>query len=303
MTLAEALARARPLIGATEAKLLLRHVLDCSVTDITAHPERAIAESQSSRYGSLVARREAGEPIAYLVGSREFYGLDFKVTPAVLIPRPETELLVEIALAKVPLSASNQSSGFANEDNVDFRRRVVSRRVTGGSPRGSTARILDLGAGSGCVAITLALELGCEVTAVDVSTEALAVAGDNAARLGARVRFVESDWFGAVDGEFDLIVGNPPYVAEGDSHLSEGDLRFEPRTALACGADGLSAIRRILAEAPRHLAPGGGLLLEHGYDQAEAMRTLLAEAGFADIEQHRDLAGIVRVSGGVWLGH
>lgn len=279
MTIGEVLTQARARIGAAEAKLLLRHVLGCSATEIAAHPERELDESQSSRYGSLVARRAAGEPIAYLVGSREFYGRDFKVTPAVLIPRPETELLVEVALAR------------------------VSHDVSGGNPCGSTARLLDLGTGSGCVATTLALELNCDVTAVDVSRDALAIARENAASLGARVKFIESDWFTAVVGEFDVIVGNPPYVAEGDSHLVEGDLRFEPMTALACGADGLSAIRRILAEAPRYLAPGGWLLLEHGYDQAEAMRMLLAETGFADIEQRRDLAGIIRVSGGCWAGH
>jgi release factor glutamine methyltransferase len=273
MIVTEALAQARALIAAAEAKLLLRHVLDCSATDIAAHPERAMDESQSSRYASMVARRAEGEPVAYLVGSREFYGREFHVTPAVLIPRPETELLVEVALSK------------------------VSRGVTGGNPRGSTPRILDLGAGSGCVAITLALELDCEVTAVDVSADALAVVRENAARLGAKVTVVESDWFSAIDGRFDVIVGNPPYVAVGDAHLGEGDLRFEPMTALACGVDGLSAIRRIVTEAPRHLLPGGWLFLEHGYDQAEAMHALLAEAGFGAIEQHRDLAGIVRVSG------
>lgn len=266
MNVGAALAQARTQLDPAEAKLLLRHVLAASAAELAAHPERELSESQSSRYASLVLRRAAGEPIAYLVGSREFYGREFRVTPAVLIPRPETELLVEIARSKVS--------------------------------HGGTPRILDLGAGSGCVAITLALELGCEVTAVDVSVDALAVARDNAKRLGARIRFIESDWFAAVEGEFDVIVGNPPYVAEGDPHLAEGDLRFEPMTALACGSDGLSAIRRILAEARRHLAPGGWLLLEHGYDQAEAMRSLLAEAGFQSIEQHRDLAGIVRISGG-----
>lgn len=266
MTMGEALAEARARIGSAEAKLLLRHVLGCSASEIAAHPERALDESQASHYADMVARRAAGEPVAYLLGSREFYGREFRVTPAVLIPRPETELLVETALSKVS--------------------------------RGDTPCVLDLGAGSGCVAITLALELGCAVTAVDVSAEALAVARDNAAWLGARVNFVESDWFAAIDGEFDLIVGNPPYVAEGDPHLAEGDLRFEPMTALACGSDGLAAIRRILADAPRHLKPGGWLLLEHGYDQAEAMRELLAGAGFVALERHRDLAGIMRVSGG-----
>lgn len=266
MNVGAALAQARTQIEPAEAKLLLRYVLAASAAELAAHPERELSESQSSRYAALVLRRAEGEPIAYLVGVREFYGRDFRVTPAVLIPRPETELLVEAAIAK------------------------VSRR--------GTPRILDLGAGSGCVAITLALELGCEVTAVDVSADALAVARDNAARLGARVRFFESDWFASVEGEFDVIVGNPPYVAEGDPHLAEGDLRFEPMMALACGPDGLSALRRILADARRHLAPGGWLLLEHGYDQAEAMRQLLVDAGFQLTEQHRDLAGIVRISGG-----
>lgn len=267
MTIGEALALARGRIAPAEAKLLLRQVLGSSAAEIAAHPERALDEARASEYAALVARRAAGEPVAYLVGSREFFGREYKVTPAVLIPRPETELLIEAALSK------------------------LSSRPTPG--------ILDLGAGSGCVAITLALELGCEVTAVDVSPAALAVARENAAQLGACVRFVESDWFSGVAGEFDLIVGNPPYVAEGDPHLSEGDLRFEPMTALACGQDGLSAIRRIVADAPRHLKPGGWLFIEHGYDQAGAIRALLSETGFSAIEQQRDLAGILRISGGV----
>lgn len=266
MKLGEAIAGARKLIPASEARLLLMHAASVSATEIAAHPERDLPSAKLPEFMSLLARRAAGEPIAYLVGRREFYGRDFTVTPAVLIPRPETELLVEVGLGKV-------SSG-------------------------DTPRILDLGSGSGCVAITLALELGCEVVAVDVSAEALAVARDNAARLDARVNFIASDWFSAVEGRFDLIVGNPPYVAEGDRHLSEGDLRFEPMTALACGADGLAAIRRILADAQSHLAPGGWLFLEHGYDQAEAVRALLEQAGFGSIEQHADLAGIVRISGG-----
>lgn len=266
MKLGEAIAGARKLIPASEARLLLMHAGSVSATEIAAHPERDLPSGKVPEFMSLLARRAAGEPIAYLVGRREFYGRDFKVTPAVLIPRPETELLVEVALKKVS--------------------------------RGDTPRILDLGAGSGCVAITLALELGCEVVAVDVSADALAVARENAERLGARVKFIESDWFGSVEGQFDLIVGNPPYVAEGDPHLSEGDLRFEPMGALASG-DGLDAIRRILADAPRHLVAGGWFFLEHGYDQAEAMRTLLEEVGFAELEQHQDLAGIIRISGGV----
>lgn len=269
ITVAGALAAAREVIPISEARLLACHVLNCNAAWLEAHRDDKLSEAQADRFSELVACRAGGEPVAYLLGRREFYGRDFAVSPAVLIPRPETELLVDLAktaLARVP-----------------------------------APRILDLGTGSGCVAITLALELrGASVTAVDVSPEALAVARANAGRLAARVRFIESDWFAALGGDerFDLIVGNPPYVAEGDPHLGQGDLRFEPETALHCGPDGLSAIRRIVAEAPRHLAPGGCLYFEHGYDQAEAIAGLLSAAGYIGIEQHRDLAGIVRVSGG-----
>ncbi|MDR2000875.1 MAG: peptide chain release factor N(5)-glutamine methyltransferase [Zoogloeaceae bacterium] len=266
ITAGEALASARGLIEPAEAKLLLRHVLGCSAAELTAHPERLLTASQSTRYAAFTERRAAGEPVAYLTGTREFYGRDFHVTPAVLIPRPETELLVETVLQKVK--------------------------------PGETPRILDLGTGSGCIAITLALELDCAVTAVDISAEALAVARGNAERLGARVEFLESDWFAKVAGAFDFIIGNPPYVAAGDPHLAQGDLRFEPMTALASGNDGLTAIRRILTDARCHLTTGGWLFIEHGYDQAEAMSQLFAEAGFHTIEQQRDLAGIIRISGG-----
>ncbi|MFA4968930.1 MAG: peptide chain release factor N(5)-glutamine methyltransferase, partial [Sulfuritalea sp.] len=158
----------------------------------------------------------------------------------------------------------------------------------------------DLGTGSGCIAVTLALEIPqAEVTAVDASAAALSVARGNAERLGASLRLLQSDWFDQLAGErFDLIVANPPYIAAADPHLAAGDLRHEPAAALASGAAGLDAIRRIIAAAPAHLAPGGQLWLEHGYDQAEAVRKLLAAAGLSGIEQHRDLAGIVRVSGG-----
>jgi release factor glutamine methyltransferase len=266
MTVAQLLAQARQALAAHEARLLLQHVLAVGATYLAAHPEHLVQHADVGRYLAMVARRAAGEPIAYLLGRREFYGRDFTVTPAVLIPRPETELLVDLA-------------------SVKLRDR----------PR---PRVLDLGTGSGCIAISLALETAAAVTAVDLSSAALQVAAANAERLGAAVTFATSDWFSAVAGEFDVIVGNPPYVAEGDAHLSIGDLRFEPPLALACGTDGLSAIRRILAAAPRHLAPGGWLFVEHGYDQAAALVALLAEARFTAIEQHADLAGIVRVSGG-----
>lgn len=267
-TVAAALAGARQAIPVAEARLLLGEVLGRNHAWLEAHRDDVLEAAAAQRFAALVARRAAGEPVAYLLGRREFYGRDFAVSPAVLIPRPETELLVEVALAAV-----------ADQTNP---------------------RILDLGTGSGCIAVTLALELpGAEVTAVDVSAAALDVARGNAQALGARLRCLQSEWFAALAGErFDLIVSNPPYVAEGDPHLAAGDLRFEPAVALACGRDGLDAIRRIVAAAPDHLEPGGTLHFEHGYDQAIAMAELLMAAGFADIEQHHDLAGIVRVSGG-----
>jgi len=269
-TIAAALAAARATLEIGEAKLLLRHVLACDAVHLEAHREEELPGDAVARFADLVGRRAAGQPIAYLTGMREFYGRKFAVSPAVLIPRPETELLVELGIAKLS-----------------------------GMPQ---PRILELGTGSGCIAVTLALELsakGAEVTAADISPDALVVARRNAATHDVAPRLVESDWFAALEGErFDLIVANPPYIPLDDPHLREGDLRFEPPQALASGADGLEALRRIVAAAPRHLMPGGWLLFEHGYDQAEAVRRLLEAAGYAEIEQHRDLAGIVRVSGG-----
>ncbi len=267
-TIAAALAAARATLAIGEAKLLLRHVLACEAVHLDAHREDELPDHAAARFVELVGRRAAGEPIAYLTGMREFYGRNFTVSPAVLIPRPETELLVELGIAKLT-----------------------------GMPQ---ARILELGTGSGCIAVTLALELAAAtVTAADIAPDALAVARRNAATLGVTLGFVESDWFAALEGEcFDLIVANPPYIPLGDPHLSAGDLRFEPPQALASGTDGLEALRRIVGAAQRHLMPGGWLLFEHGYDQAEVAHDLLQAAGFVDIQQHRDLAGIVRVSCG-----
>jgi release factor glutamine methyltransferase len=270
-SIAAALADARQRIPAAEARLLLCHLLGRNTAWLEAHRDEALEEPVASRFSAWVQRRQEGEPVAYLLGLREFYGRDFAVSPAVLIPRPETELLVELALQKMAEC--------------------------------SQPRILDLGTGSGCLAITLALECPtAQVTAVDASAAALAVATENARQLGADVCFVESDWYAALaarDSErFDLIVANPPYIAPGDPHLSQGDLRFEPASALAAADSGLADLRRIAAGAPDHLAPGAWLLCEHGYDQAEAMVNLLTVAGFNVIEQHRDLAGIIRVSGG-----
>jgi release factor glutamine methyltransferase len=268
MTLDEGLALARQKIPASEARLLLGHVLQRDAAWLAAHGDEALLPAQAVLYERLVARRAAGEPVAYLVGQREFYGRSFSVSPAVLIPRPETELLVEAAA-------------------------LVMRAL-------SAPRVLDLGTGSGCIAVTLALECrDAALTAVDVSSTALSMARDNADRLGARVEFVESDWFAALTGRrFDLIVSNPPYIASGDPHLRLGDLRFEPATALSSGRDGLDALECIVSQSAKHLEPGGCLLFEHGYDQAETAGDLLRAAGFVGIRQLRDLAGIVRVSGG-----
>lgn len=249
-----------------ENRVLLCHALGLSRVALITQSERAIDEDEAARLAALVQRRLAGEPVAYIVGEREFFGLPFRVGPDVLIPRPDTELIVELALERLP-------------------------------PRG---RLLDMGTGSGAIAVACAhTRRDAAVTALDVSEEALAIAYANAAANDAAVRFLRSDWFGAIGGErFELIASNPPYIAAGDEHLSQGDLRFEPVGALTDHADGLSALRTIVAGAPAHLAPGGWLLLEHGYDQAGAVRALLAAGGFLEVQSWRDLAGIERVSGG-----
>lgn len=270
-TIAQALMAARGKLAAAEARLLLGHVVQRPAAWLLAHDDAELEEAQLLLFSSLCARRRGGEPIAYLIGKREFYGREFQVAPGVLIPRPETELLVDLALAKV-----------------------------GAGGTATRPRVLDLGTGSGCIAISIALECPqCEVVAVDASAAALAIAQANAARLGADVRFLIGDWFSSLFGErFDLIVSNPPYIATADPHLAHGDLMHEPPTALASGADGLDAIRTIVTESPGFLHPGGSLWLEHGYDQASTVRQLLLSAGFHTIGQQRDIAGIVRISGG-----
>jgi release factor glutamine methyltransferase len=280
-TVAAALAAARAKLPASEARLLLGHVLGKPAAWLVTHDADVLDEDVLLGFASLVARRAGGEPVAYLAGFREFFGREFEVSPAVLIPRPETELLVDVVL-KSGVGACRPAKRNSRQTES------------------ATATMLDLGTGSGCIAITLALECPqARVVAVDASAAALALARRNAERLGARLRLLQSDWFAALAGErFDLIVANPPYIAAGDPHLAAGDLRHEPSTALSSGADGLDDIRRIIAATPAHLAPGGQLWLEHGYDQAEAVRELLKAADLAGIEQHRDLAGIVRVSGG-----
>lgn len=252
----------------TEARILLAHALRVERSWSIAHGRDPVPDVQAQAVEALFARRCAGEPIAYLTGEREFYGLALHVTTSVLIPRPETELVVEQALTL-----------------------VAGRR---------TPKILDLGTGSGAIAVSIAhARPDVEVWASDASSEALAVASRNASRHAAAVRFVQADWFDALDRErFDLIASNPPYVADGDPHLEEGDLRFEPRSALRGGPDGMDCIRRIAAEARMHLTPGGWLVFEHGYDQGLACVRLLTGLGYRDVEDTRDLSGLPRVCKG-----
>jgi release factor glutamine methyltransferase len=248
-----------------ENRLLLCHALGLTRVGLITQSHRILTDAEASALEALVARRLAGEPIAYILGKREFFGLDFRVTDAVLIPRPDTELLVELALERLP---------------------------QGGS-------VLDMGTGSGAIAVAIAhTRPDASVSALDASPAALDVARANAAANGAAVRFLHSDWYAALGADrFDLIVSNPPYIASGDAHLSQGDLRFEPVSALTDHADGLSHLRRIVAGAGAHLKPGGWLLMEHGYDQAAQVRQLLAASGYAEVQSWRDLAGIERVSG------
>lgn len=251
-----------------DARAMLRAALRVDDAHFAAHPEQVLTREQGDRFAEWLRRRRGGEPVAYITGEREFYSLAFKVTPAVLIPRPETELLVEFALERVAADAS--------------------------------ARVLDLGTGCGCVAVAIARHRPhARVAATDISPEALALARGNAIRHGASIEYIESDWLKALAGRrFDLIVANPPYVAADDPHLGQGDLRFEPRAALVGGADGLACIRTIVADSRARLASGGWLLVEHGHDQAARCRALLREQGYREVTSRRDLAGIERAFGG-----
>jgi len=252
----------------SEAELLLRSVLGCERSHLLAHAEEAIDSSKARLAKDVFARRRAGEPIAYITGWREFYGIRLCVTQNVLIPRPETELLVELALERLAAASS--------------------------------VRVLELGTGSGAIAVALARERpDLTVVATDISEAALAIARRNARDHGVDIEFVHSDWFEALGPErFDLIVSNPPYVAASDAHLERGDVRFEPRLALVGGEDGLACIRAIAARAQSRLRPGGWLLLEHGYDQGDRCIGLFREFGYSDVEDFEDLAGVPRVCAG-----
>jgi len=253
-----------------EAQILLAHALHKTRSYLLANPNLEIDAVNLKAFTSLLQRRLSGEPIAYILGKREFYGIEYSVTPDVLIPRPETELLVDLALAFIPEQQPYQ--------------------------------ILDLGTGSGAIALSLAkLRPEAQVTAVDISPKALAVAQQNANRLALRnVRFFLSGWFAALNPstQFDLIIANPPYVAESDPHLSQGDVRFEPLLALKSGVDGLDDIRNIVRAAPAFLCLNGHILIEHGYNQQDKIIELLLALGFDAVAGHRDLAGQARVSYG-----
>lgn len=265
-----ALAEAAHALGdRLEAEVLLTHALGKPRSWLIAHAGDALDEAQLRAYDALVQRRRLGEPVAYLTGRRGFWSLELEVTPATLIPRPETELLVELALERLP--------------------------------KAQRARVADLGTGSGAIALAIARERpSAQVTATDASADALAVAQRNASshRI-ANVAFAQGDWLAPLAQQrFDVIVSNPPYIEAHDPHLAQGDLRFEPASALASGEDGLDDIRRIVSQARRHLLPGGWLLLEHGWNQGEAVRTLLEGAGYADVFTAKDLEQRDRVSGG-----
>ena len=268
-TLAESLQRAQTLgLARMDAQVLHLHALGRETHDrawLLAHDRDELSSDMVARLDKLLQRRLAGEPVAYITGFKEFFGLRLQVDARVLDPRPDTETLVEWALELLPM--------------------------------GTPARVLDLGTGSGAVALALQHERPTsQVTAVDASTDALAVAQANALRLNLPVKFVQSHWMEAIAGPFELLVSNPPYVADADPHLAA--LTHEPLQALTSGPDGLDDLRQIIAQAPSRLVPGGWLLLEHGWDQANAVRNLLRSAGFEKVQSRQDLTGIERCSGG-----
>jgi len=252
-----------------EAALLLRHVLDVSDAWLAAHPDDEVDAARAVAFRDMIRRRAHGEPVAYLTGTRGFRDIELRVGPGVLIPRPETEVLVELALQRIPADAD--------------------------------CNVADLGTGSGAIALAIArARPQSRVVATDASEAALDIARGNAELLRIdNIEFRSGDWYAGLPGEhFDVIVSNPPYIAEGDPHLAEGDLRFEPAVALASGVDGLDAIRAIVAGARRHLRNGGWLLLEHGFDQGADVRDLLLEHGFAEVFTQNDLEHRERATGG-----
>ncbi|MDW5443829.1 peptide chain release factor N(5)-glutamine methyltransferase [Polaromonas sp. SM01] len=275
LTCTQALTAAQTLgLDRLDAQLLLLHALGKPGTDrawLLAHDTDLLPDAVAQEFRQLNLRRASGEPLAYIVGSKEFFGMALQVDARVLVPRPDTETLVDWALhCLTDLPAS--------------------------------ARVLDLGTGSGAIALALKKSLpDLDVTAVDASAAALAVARANASQHQLAIHFIEGSWLDKVDGHFHLIASNPPYVADADPHLPA--LAHEPLQALTAGPDGLSDLRQIIAQATAHLLPQAWLLLEHGYDQAEAVCALLTQHGFTEVQNRTDLAGINRCSGGRWTGH
>ena len=252
-----------------DAEVLLCQVLDCTATHLIAWPEKLLNDKQTQTFNQLIERRHTGIPVAYLIGSKEFWSLNFKVTPATLIPRPDTEILVEFVLNK-----------FSDQKNL---------------------KLLDLGTGSGAIAIAIASERpNWEIVATDISTEALSIAAENARQHQiTNIQFIESNWFEQLDRQyFDLIISNPPYIAEHDEHLSQGDVRFEPLSALASGETGLDDINRITAQSKKYLKPNGWLAFEHGYDQKQSVYDCFNHYQFQNITQLTDLSGLPRVTAG-----
>ena len=262
-TIAALLRRPTPVLA--ERRMLLAHALGLTAVQVITASEQQLTPAQVQAVSALYARRESGEPIAYLTGAREFFGLAFEVSPAVLIPRPETELLVELAIERLPRQGS----------------------------------VLDLGTGSGAIAVAIAhTRRDASVTALDCSDAALRIAQRNAASHAVQIEMLCSDWYGALSGQrFDMIVANPPYIVANDPHLTQGDLRFEPVDALTDHQDGLSALRKIVLGVTQHLRPGGWIFMEHGFDQAAAVRALLSAEPLTEIQSWCDLSGHERVTG------
>ena len=300
LTLKAALEEATASIGRVDAQVLVAHLLGVNSAYLVANPMRVLTETEDARVDMFVAQRALGQPVAYLLGKREFYSRDFIVGPEVLIPRPETETLVEAALSQL----GHPRSGMGHpRSGMGHPRSGMGHPREGGGP----ITVLDLGTGSGAIAVTLACERpDLQLVATDTSAGALAMARSNAAAHGCedRIEFLHGAWYAPLAGRrFDLVVSNPPYIAAADPHLAQGDLRYEPASALTDGSrDGLDSIRAILAGARKHLNPRGRVLLEHGHDQSPAVAQLLAAGGFTEIVSIADLAGIPRVAGGTLAG-
>ena len=282
-----------------ESQLLLQHVLKVDRAWLIAHENDDVAIEAEHEFDTLIQRRICGEPMAYILGSREFYGLNLTITPATLIPRPDTETLVEAALCKIPAHETTQTPSFRRmSESSDFSKNN-HQTLDSDLRRNDEVSVLDLGTGSGAIALAIAVNRPqTNIVAVDASSAALEVAKINASALQIpNVQFLLSNWFSALAGErFDIIVSNPPYIEAADSHLKQGDLRFEPLSALASGADGLDDIRRIIDDCLIHLKPQGWLMFEHGYNQAESVRDLMAQTGLVTIETLKDLGGNDRVT-------